>query len=175
MVGDFNVPDIIWKILSGVGTHGRNFCGCVLEKNLTLVLLEPTHKLGNTFDLLLSNCLGRISSLWIDLTSPSHHYSITLKLQLRNSITCCHSEHKQVPCYGKADLVGLDRFLLDLDFSPVQHLDNTDNIYNYLTNIINEASSRFVLTVTLPGSPSPEWFNADVMDTIDICYTRHLV
>ena len=73
VVGDFNLPDINWKTLSGMGTHGRDFCDCVFEKNLTQVLLEPTHKLGNTLDLLLSNCPDRISSLWIDSASPSDH------------------------------------------------------------------------------------------------------
>ena len=119
VVGDFNLPDIDWKTLSGVGTHGRDFCDCVFDKNLTQVLLEPTHKLGGTLDLLLSNCPDRIGSLWVDPTSPSDHYLITFKLQLRNCVTCRQKEHIQVPCYGKADLVGLDQFLLDVDFSPL--------------------------------------------------------
>ncbi len=105
----------------------------------------------NTLDFVLSNCP---ESLWSDSTSHSDHHLVSFLLQSRNYImTCRHKECKQVPCYHRADLVGLDQFLLGTDFSPLQHL-NMENCYSYLTNI---ASSHFIPTVIIPKNPSPVW------------------
>ena len=51
LAGDFTFQEIDWDILSDPGSHAMVFCECIFEKNLTQLIREPTHRLGNIVDL----------------------------------------------------------------------------------------------------------------------------
>ena len=55
VTGEFNLPEIYWEARSGLGVRSTEFCDCIFEKNLVQLISEPTHTMGNTLDLVLSN------------------------------------------------------------------------------------------------------------------------
>jgi len=55
VVGDFNLPDINWSILSGSTTISNQFCEYIFDLNLKQLIDQPTHIQGNILDLVLTN------------------------------------------------------------------------------------------------------------------------
>ena len=83
-LGDFNAPDIDWSTLTGSTNYSHSLCNAVYNKNLTQIIITPTHKQGNTLDLILTSSLSRNINLNIQ-TSPSDHYMITADLLTHTS------------------------------------------------------------------------------------------
>ena len=69
IVGDFNLPDLNWGTLSALSKQSQALCECVFTNNLIQMVSGPTHKLGNTLDLILTNCTDRTVNIQIDKIS----------------------------------------------------------------------------------------------------------
>ena len=84
IIGDFNFPDIDWDLLSGFSLASNQFCDLVFQTGLSQLIDQPTHKHGNTLDLLLTNLDNNISHLQInsDQLLPTDHFSITFSLSI---------------------------------------------------------------------------------------------
>ena len=61
IMGDFNLPDLNWSILSGHTDFSNHFCDLAFESNLSQLVDQPTHICGNILDLVLTNCHDRIN------------------------------------------------------------------------------------------------------------------
>ena len=157
VTGDFNLPEIHWEALSGGGLRSTEFCDCILEKNLVQLIFEPTHRMGSTLDLVLSNQPDRICNLWLDTDTPSDHYLVTFELLRKKSVIHNSQGSKQVFCFSGADMLGLDHFLLLSDFSPMSQLD-IENSYRNFIAILEDTCNRFIPTMTLKKNVSPVWF-----------------
>lgn len=107
VTGDFNLPEINWECMSSPCTRGTKFCDCIFDLNLSQLVIEPTHNLGNTLDLVLSNNPDCTIDLWVDPSTPSDHFLITYSLQSQLQPDK-HLGSRRVPCYHRADLIGLD-------------------------------------------------------------------
>ena len=55
ILGDFNLPDIDWDVLSGHSPVSNQFCDLVFQTGLSQLIDRPTHIHGNILDLLLTN------------------------------------------------------------------------------------------------------------------------
>ena len=60
VLGDFNAPDIDWPTLTGTTNYSLSLCNTVYKKNLTQKIKVPTHKQGDTLDLILTSSPTRI-------------------------------------------------------------------------------------------------------------------
>jgi len=61
-VGDFNLPDICWKLSTAERKQSRRFLECVEDNFLTQLVSEPTRG-GALFDLLLTNRGGLVGDM----------------------------------------------------------------------------------------------------------------
>ena len=175
VTGDFNLPEIHWETLSGGGVRSTEFCDCIFGKNLVQLILEPTHRMGNTLDLVLSNQPDRICKLWLDSNTPSDHYLVTFELLRKKTVTCNSQGSKHVFCFSRADMLGLDHFLLLSDFGPMLQSD-IENSYGHLIAILDDACSRFIPKTALRKSASPAWFTAEIRHVLNKIHTvrRHI-
>ena len=76
VMGDFNLPDINWPILTGSMAMSYAFCDLVFDTQLRS--LQPTHTHDNILDLILTNKDELISFLTVQSQSPlpdTDHYS----------------------------------------------------------------------------------------------------
>ena len=55
ILGDFNLPDIDWDLLSGGTRFSSGFCDLTVDLNLRQLVASSTHKAGNILDLILIN------------------------------------------------------------------------------------------------------------------------
>ena len=62
ITGDFNMPDINWSTLTGCSMISNNFCEFIFQSNLAQIVNIPTHKHGNTLDLILTDNTENIAS-----------------------------------------------------------------------------------------------------------------
>jgi len=109
-LGDFNAPDIDWSTLTGTTNYSHSLCNAVYNKNLTQIIITPTHKQGNTLDLILTNSPSRIINLNIQ-TSPSDHYMITADLLTHTSQCSKHNLKSSKFLYSRGDYESMDDFL----------------------------------------------------------------
>lgn len=170
VTGDFNIPEIHWEALSGGGVRSTEFCDCIFEKNLVQLISEPTHRMGNILDLVLSNQPERICNLWLDTDTPSDHYLITFELPRKKIVTRNSQGSKQVFCYSRADMLGLDDFLFLSDFSSMLQLD-IENSYRHFIAILDYACNCFIPTMTLKKKVSPAWFTAEIRHILNKIHT----
>ena len=47
LVGDFNLPDVIWDSLTATSSASRNFCDFIFDNALLQINNKPTHTGGN--------------------------------------------------------------------------------------------------------------------------------
>lgn len=161
VTGDFNLPDINWECMAGPGARSEQFCDVIVELNLVQLVHNPTHRLGNTLDLVFSNCPELVKGTWVDDRTPSDHFLVNFTVQYsfhHPSLTVSRC----IPCYSRADLLGLDNYLMDTDFSVLEAIQNIDDLYSYFSSAISSASQYFIPTVVVPNNPSPPWFNSDI-------------
>ena len=130
IVGDFNIPDVNWSLLSGSTHFSNQMCDFVFDWNLSQLFESPTHVKGNILDLLMTNHNDSIKNLTIlphDQSSnivPSDHCVITFDTRLYTGrrFTSSTSSCALVFDFPKADLDGLCSYLLDHDFVHVSNL-----------------------------------------------------
>ena len=73
ILGDFNAPDIDWSSLTGTSNYSVSLCNTVYNKNLAQTVNIPTHKQGNTLDLILATSPSRINNFKSQVSPSDHH------------------------------------------------------------------------------------------------------
>jgi len=80
-----------------------------------------------------------------------------------------------VDYYFKADLLGLDDYLLDSDLSKVYVSYDVDLCWDRLKGVIKDARFCFILQITIPSNSSPRWFTAEIRHYINkVCSLQKL-
>ena len=84
-IGDLNLSDADWEVYSGNSLIADEFTEMAYNYNLTQYVTGPTHRDGNTLDIVLSN-LDNIYHTETKSTLPanlsSDHYMILLHIRL---------------------------------------------------------------------------------------------
>ena len=94
IIGDFNLPDICWSSLSGTTLISNLFCDFVFEANLTQLITCPTHIIGNTPDIILTDKDHLVNNLSVSKSAilTSDHLQITFDLPLTPSPSSTKSQ-----------------------------------------------------------------------------------
>ena len=116
LVGDFNLPKINWGDLSSYTTLEQDFQNMFAENSLLQCINVPTHRQGNTLDLLLTQSNRFVENVTVQnesLLCKSDHYLITFDLKLK----CNRRKITKRKCYNykKANWVRLNAELTEID------------------------------------------------------------
>ena len=168
IVGDFNIADVNWSLLSGSTHFSNQMCDFVFDWNLSQLIESPTHIKGNILDLLMTNHNDSIKNLTIlphDQSSnivPSVHCLITFDTRLytdrrfTNSTSSC----ALVFDFPRADLDGLCSYPLDHDFSSCIQSNNVNTVWLRRKEAIMTGMNLFVPKVRLRRNQQPKWFTS---------------
>ena len=104
-----NLPDVNWDYLVGSSPFSNDFCGFIFDNNLVQLVCGPTHNLGNTLDLVLTNVPHLIDNvsieshglsemcdhfvaflLWLDTMIMSHALTIFIISHKLTMMDFCH-------------------------------------------------------------------------------------
>ena len=129
----------------------------------------PTYSLGNTLDLVLTTVPDRISHLLVHQELVSDHHRISFDVvQVASSHGLRRSRSfTAVDCFSRADLSGLDDYLLDADFCCVSDARDADVCCSQLCSVLVHACLLFVPQVQVPCNPLPRWFSAAIRHNIN--------
>lgn len=156
LLGDFNLPSIDWQTLSAPTTQGQSFCDELFSLNLSQVITVPTHKQGNTLDLVFTRCPTDILDLVIHpQVNPliSDHFVITFNISHGNLHTN-RTEPRRIFNYLNCEAV----------IYPAGCW-NVDSAWLSLKNVLTAARDQFVPTRTVHHN-DPKWFSPEI---------RHLI
>ena len=84
ILGDFNLPDIQWDLLTGTTPASEKLCELLFRSGLFQLINEPTLIQGNILDLLLTNIDDSINSLEVHPTPllSSDHFYISFRVAI---------------------------------------------------------------------------------------------
>ena len=164
MVGDFNCPDIDWSVFSATSHFSTLFCELIFDYQLTQCVDFPTHILGNTLDLILTNSPHKVGDVSVTKTFPSDHYAINFNIYCRNSNFTGFTSPTTFLNYIKADYQGMCDYLLDWDFSECFKSNNVEEIWSLIKSAIHAAISQFVPVSRTSRRQGhlPKWFDSSL-------------
>ena len=153
--------------MSASNYQSSSLCDTIVAKNLIQMVTKQTHKQGNILDLILTNSPDRISNISLDPSMISDHYKISFDVEVTKHLNKgTGGSNLEIDCYSRADLVGLEEYLLDRDFSHVEEANNADDSWTFLKGEIKHSSSLFVPKIRIPSSHSPKWFTAEIRHNV---------
>ena len=175
LIGDFNFPDIDWDSLSGDHHHSNIFCDIVYRFNLLQYVEQPTHKMGNILDLVLSNDTDLVKDLSIDSSqnhSPlSDHFKISFKVPTASPPPSGNTQSRYAMNYSKADWMGLTSYLLDYDFSHFYSINDIDTLWSLLKQVLLDSAQLFVPKFKVKATQNPKWFNSEIRHELNCIHS----
>ena len=117
LIGDINFPKIDWSGDGGGGGGGGDFYTTVRDSNLDQLVNFPTHKKGNTLDLIITNMSNSIIS--VSCSAPlgkSDHCVILTEVLMPN---LDKKNKPKIENWAKADKIAMANHLGQMDWEKV--------------------------------------------------------
>ena len=162
LVGGFNLPRINWGDLSSNITLEQDFLNMFAENSLLQCINVPTHRHGNTLDLLLTQSNRFVENITVhneSLLCKSDHYLITFGLKLK----CKRSKVAKRKCYNfkNANWVKLNAELTEIDWSSILESMHPDTAWNNFATILKHQMNRHIPTIILKSESQPIWYDSE--------------
>ena len=163
-MGDFNCPEIDWASFHASTLPSTLLCDFVVDCCLQQFITEPTHVKGIILDLVLTSCGVNLNEVVIH-SGPSPILVTSDHFPVSFSLSCLlqpHSVSSSFPSlnYSKVDYVGLNDYLLSLDWEQYFTSNDIEYLWATLKSVILESSSQFI-PVSNP-SRYPRWFSGPI-------------
>ena len=157
---------------ASIGTHyqlghcyaSNQFC---FQTGLHQLIHVPTHKHGNTLDLLFTNLEDSINNIQINSDShlQSDHYNSTYTVT--NNII---DNSKFVPYFtfnfSRGDYHGLCDYMLHSDFIPCYLTQNCEHILHFIEQILFKGMELFIPQCKVHPKQDPIWYNSEIIKTL---------
>ena len=174
LLGDFNAPDINWSTLNSTSSYSHSLCNLLYSRNYIQLVTNPTHRHGNTLDLILTNIPHRIQNLSVDdklCSSFSDHFLISANIVNFTRKICPIRNTGFRYLYSKADFTSMELFLESTTSSISAYAENIEFTWSKLKNILTVGCNQFVPKLTMPRKPSPKWFNSNIRHLLNCAHT----
>ena len=162
LVGDFNLPKIDWSDQSSRSSLEQEFLNMFAENSLLQCINVPTHRQGNTLDLLFTLSSRFVEGVTVhneDLLCKSDHYQITFDLNLKLK----RSKTVKRKCYNfkKADWARLNAEFTKIDWQSTLECLHPDTAWNSFVTILKYQMVRHIPTITLKSESQPIWYDSE--------------
>ena len=147
IVGDFNLPNINWKIPFSSGNKSHDIFLSFCNNNaLTQLLTEPTHEKGNILDLLICNNTAKPLATSFVISAPlsanCDHFLLSVTLTL--PAMSYSSKNTQFRDYTRASYTDLCADFTAANWDHLYSIDNCQEAYDYLNSILMSSISVHV-------------------------------
>ena len=164
LLGDFNLLDINWDILSSESNTSDAFCAMVFDLNLSELITCPTHIHGNILDLLLTTIDDLISNITVQSSEfshfPSDHFLISFTL-IMNSYPVSpmsSSTAHHVFDFSKADFLSMEAYISNSSIANCLTLDDVNAVWAIIKSVISDAMTQFIPKFQFHSKQYPVWF-----------------
>ena len=140
------------------------FCEFIFDCNLIQHVTQPTHRKGNTLDLVLTSPSVIIEQLSVNsqlLPDFSDHFIISFNVSYSSPSTYINKS-LYVFDFSKANFTDICSFLLDFDFNACFQSHNIEFVWSTIKSVIFVAISLFVPKMRSKRKNEPKWFNSEI-------------
>ena len=141
IIGDMNLPDIIWSEMISAA-RGRRVLMTAQTENLEQLVDFPTHTKGNILDIILTNCADRVISISDGGRIGKTDHCI-LNIEVR--VKFVKSTDKVTRSnWTKADMEGLRKFLSKINWPSIFEGKVVDEAWKSFRATLDTAIAKFV-------------------------------
>jgi Endonuclease-reverse transcriptase len=163
IMGDFNMPGIDWDTEQATG-QGRVMLDVIAAAGLEQLIRFPTHKKGNTLDLLISDCPDKIISIEdAGCLGNSDHCMIVTDVEVKMS--------KTVPVpkinWRKGDFAAIRDELECTDWNFLTSCSDLNEAWNMFKNRLTALVDTFVPRKIMKGAGQPKWLTREIKTQIN--------
>ena len=161
ILGDFNLPEICWRTISGVESESNRLIDFIEDNFLHQMITEPTRG-DNILDLLLTSQEHLVTSTQVgEHLGTSDHNLIRFNINLPNLAI---QNKIMAPNFKLADYNGLRRALQSLSLRGTTCEDLWESFKNQFMNHQNTYIPKRYINNN--SNPKPEWFSHDISKAI---------
>ena len=163
LLGDFNLASVNWP-------DGQS--SCELQSNFVRFLTEdlghtqlidsPTHKSGNTLDLVFTNIQNLVKNVKVLQQNEmclSDHFGITLDIDAKTKYV--KQPKRKVYNYSKGDYRGLNSELSSIDWDNIFICNDPYLGWNRFREILSSACDRWIAKKTIKSQFQPPWYDSE--------------
>ena len=161
VAGDLNLSKTDWDSYSSSDSTEQAFLDSFANFGLAQLINVPTHKLGNTLDLVLTDKPGLISDVLIsDFKKPcqSDHFCVSFSLSC--SIKRIKYPKREVYNYKRANWEALNSDLNSVDWDSVLQGD-IHLAWQSFKKILLSIMDKHIPKIKIGGFCQPSWFDAE--------------
>ena len=163
LIGDFNFPEIAWpENFSNVDLHKKFIQLFMSELDHSQMICEPTHKNGNTLDLLFTNVPELIDNLTIlgqNEACSSDHFGIIFSIKLDVSLK--KTVKRKVYDYSKADWKSLNFELKRVNWNSFINTYDPHISWPIFKKILLNLCDKYIPKKSVQYQFQPPWFDTD--------------
>jgi Reverse transcriptase (RNA-dependent DNA polymerase)/Endonuclease-reverse transcriptase len=157
LIGDFNMPGINWEEERAVG-QGRILLDATTALGLEQMVGFPTHKKGNTLDLILTNCPEKFISVKdAGCLGTSDHCMIMTEIEsvLPKNKTVTRLN------WRKGDFQSIRDELRTMDWG-ILHTHSLSEAWDAFKYRLTALVTKYVPRITVKGAGRPRWLNCEL-------------
>lgn len=163
IVGDLNLDSANWHLNTASGSVHSSFLNLFNDLGLSQLISEPTHRSGNTLDVLLSNTPPLIENIIVSFpgshVSSDHSY---ITFSIRSHIKRKKIAKRSIYNFKRANWTNLNNDLSRVDWQYL--LDSTDVDTGWITfkDKFNALCDLHIPKIKIKDSFQPPWFDSEV-------------
>ena len=164
IIGDLNFPDIDWP--TGLsGSRGREFFETTIEMGMEQLVNMPTHRCGNTLDLILCDKENMVTEVQLEgRIGKSDHDMISFEM--------CVSKTKEIvkrllPDYRKAKFTEMRESMRKVNWDRELEGKSVNEAWNSIKGHTKSLMSEFVPMKKPRRNDEPRWMDNEVKKTIE--------
>ncbi|NQZ52153.1 MAG: hypothetical protein HRT95_18855, partial [Moritella sp.] len=162
IVGDFNLAEMNWESNYSPCTIEQQFINSFGDLGLNQLVKDPTHGLGNTLDLLLTNSEQSISNLKVhdkDSMVHSDHFPISFDINL--SVKKKKSIKRKVFNFKRANWVDLDNDIRHVDWNSLLLGKPIEVAWDLFKVKLDYLCHKHIPVISIKSEFQPPWFDSD--------------
>ena len=160
LVGDLNLNGISWPNgLTKIGLENK-FLNTFDDVGFKQLVKGPTHRLGNTLDLILNNSVNDVSNVHIlneNVVCNSDHFAISFNINVK-------VKRKIAPkrkIFKKAKWDKLNEDLNKINWQGYFNISNAESNWIFFKNTLLKLCHKHIPVISVGGKIQPPWFDCD--------------
>ncbi len=162
IVGDFNLPRADWANSKSDVPIEQSFIDSFSNLSLSQLITSPTHKSGNTLDILLSNFDSTVDNLKVcdpHSVCKSDHYPVTFAI--KTSFSRKKTPKRKVYNFKKANWEMINHELCSINWQFLNSTD-PDSAWNLVKKCLLNLADKYIPKVTIKSEFQPPWFDSEL-------------
>ena len=165
IIGDMNLDTVNWEEGSSSTPLHKEFLTIFANHNLSQLITFPTHYLGNTLDILLSDVPRAVSNIKVcdyNKYVKSDHFAITFHMIFSKLISRNKGSKRTIRNYKKANWRDINNALRIINWHrSIDYMDINSSWDNFKL-ILNSICNQHIPNITIQSKQTLPWFDSDI-------------